>query len=279
MYLRPLFWMITGAGATLVAGAWGGREPSLISSDSERTVLAKAAVLMETSFKTNSAYAAENALSRTPWVKPKADPFGEKPVVVRPKVVTVVEKREPPPLVFPFEYIGKLTADGKETMYLSKGEQIYPIAEGETLDNLYRVEHTSSDSIELSYLPDARKMTISLESITAKQNSGAANRPSNSVTGSIEPSPAASYGGVGIPPQIDLPMPHDGDVPPTKAPSESEVLQQMTASAPPVSFSADGSLQSAAISDQQSQPPAPVPPVPMPPGMLPPGMMPPGAPQ
>jgi hypothetical protein len=280
MYLRPLFWMTLGAGATLVAGAWGGRESLPAMGEPQHIDYVKTAVQMDASFISNSAYAAENALSRTPWVKPKADPFGEKPVVVRRRVLTTVENHEPPPLVFPFEYIGKLTIDGKETLYLSKGEQIYPVAEGVTLENLYRVEHTSNDSIDLSYLPDARKMTITLESITAKQNSGGANRSLNNVAGSIEPSPAPSYGGVVIPTPINLPTtPHDGDVPQTKAPSENEVLQQVTASVPPVSFSADGSLQSAAVSEQQPQPSVPTPPIPMPPGMLPPGMMPPAAPQ
>jgi len=128
MNIRPWFWMMVGAAATMVSGAWGGRQFLPIPGESQQTVPAKAPVLIETSIKPNFVYAAENTLRRAPWVKHKADPFGEKPVVVPRKVAPVVENREPPPLVFPFVYVGKLIADGKETLFLSKGDQIYPVA-------------------------------------------------------------------------------------------------------------------------------------------------------
>jgi hypothetical protein len=266
MNLRPLFWMVLGAGASLVAGAWGSRESLPTSSEPQQLVFAKTAAQVEASFISNTDYAAENVLNRTQWVKPKADPFGDKPVVVRRRVSTTVENHEPPPLVFPFEYVGKLTVDGKETLYLSKGEQIYPVAVGETLENIYRVEHTSNDSIELSYLPDSRKMTITLESITAKYSPGALTTPPNDNMRYIAPLPAVPPGKV-VPPQpaiTQLPVDH----------------KEITADSRPISatpapvYTADGSLQQDNVPVNPSQPR-----VPMPPGMLPPGMMPPGAPQ
>lgn len=277
MNVRPLFWMMVGAGATLVGGAWGGRQFLPIPGEPLLTAPAKAAALLEAAVRPNSAYAAENVLRRTPWVKPKADPFGEKRAVVPRAVVPVVVNREPPPLVFPFEYVGKLTADGKETLFLSKGDQIYPAVVGETLDGLYRVEHIGSDSIELSHLPDARKMTIALGTITAKHAPGAATMPPIGMMGSIAPPPSALFSDAGVPQPVAVPTQPEGDVMQTMTTSpslpESEVLQQMMA--PPPLSPADGGQQSAA---------APVLPESMPQGMMPPGMespgtMPPGVPQ
>lgn len=283
MNLRPLFWMFAGAGATLVAGAWGGRQSLPIPSDLQQTFSSKSPVLMEASVKTNSDYAAENVLSRTPWVRPKADPFGEKPVVIRRKAATVVEKREPPPLVFPFEYVGKLTADGKETLFLSKGEQIYPLAEGGILESMYRVDHIGSESIEISYLPDTRKMTIALESITAKHVPGAPSSPLNGMIGSIEPPPAVSFGAESVSrPTMDQPAADQKE--------KTADIQPMLAPPAPSPSSRESGQQSAAVPVPPSQPPVLMPPEMMPqgmlpsglvlpPGMMPPGMMPPGAPQ
>lgn len=261
MNVRPLFWMMVGAGATLVGGAWGGRQFLPIPGEPLLTTPAKAAALMEAAVRPNSAYAAENELHRTPWVKPKADPFGEKRVVVPRAVAPVVVNREPPPLVFPFEYVGKLTADGKETLFLSKSDQIYPVVMGETLDGLYRVERIGSDSIELSYLPDARKMTIALGTITAKHAPGTATMPPIGMMGSIAPPSSVFFGGENVPQPIVA-------QPPVDPRGMTTDLQQMMA--PPPLSPADSVQQSAAV---------PVLPESMPQGMVPPGMMLPGVPQ
>ena len=268
MNVRPLFWMMVGAGATLVGGAWGGRQFLPIPGEPLLAAPAKAAALMEAAVRPNSAYAAENALRRTPWVKPKADPFGEKRVVVPRAVAPVVVNREPPPLVFPFEYVGKLTADGKETLFLSKGDQIYPAVVGETLDGLYRVEHIGSDSIELSYLPDARKMNIALGTITAKHAPGAATMPPIGMMGSIAPPPSVFFGGENVPQPIV-------NQPPVDPKEMTTDLQQMMA--PPPLSPADGGQQSAAAPAlPESMPPGTILPGTMPPGMMPPGMVLPG---
>lgn len=274
MNVRPLFWMMVGAGATLVGGAWGGRQFLPVQGEPQQNDLAKNAVQLEASVKPSSIYTAENSLRRTPWVKPKADPFGERPVVVPRAVAPVVVIHEPPPLVFPFVYVGKLIADGKETLYLTKGDQIYPVAEGATLEGLYRVDHIGSDSIELSYIPDARKMTFSLGSITAKQVPSAATLPPRSVVGSIAQPPANYFGGERATQPETVLAPTEGDALQTMATSpslpENEVLQQMMAPPP---ISQDGLQQNAA----SAMPAGMMPPGMFPPGMFPPGMFPPGA--
>jgi len=278
MNLRPLFWMMVGAVATLVGGAWGGKQFLPIPGEIHQTVSLKNAI------KPNSDYAAENSLRRTPWVQPKADPFGEKPKAVPRTVAPSVVNREPPPLVFPFEYVGKLIADGKETLYLSKGGQIYPVAEGEMLESLYRVEHIGSGSLELSYIPDARKMTITLDSITAKPASGAAIMPPGGWTGSIAPPSPNNFGREGVTQPGADPLPLEADMMQSIANSpslpENEVLQQNN-SAPPLTVAEEVGKQSAAssVSPMPLPPPGMFLPGMLPPGMTPLGMTPPGMPQ
>lgn len=276
MNLRPLFWMMVGAVATLVSGAWGGKQFLPIPGELHHTAPTNNIIRLDTN------YVADKTLRRTPWLQPKADPFGEKPKAAPPrKVAPVVENREPPPLVFPFEYVGKLLADGKETLYLSKGDQVYPVAEGAILDSLFRVDHIGNGAVELSYIPDSRKMTITLESITAKPVPGAAIM-SPGMTGTPVALPFPMYNG-----REDITPPGTGSSPtesdvmqsmanPPLSP-DGQVLQQQNA-APPLTDPMEVGMQSTA----SQVPPAPVspgmePPM-MPPGMMPPGMIP-GVPQ
>jgi len=265
MNVRPLFWMMVGAGATLVSGAWGGKQYLPIPGDLHQTIPSKTAIPMEATVNLNIDYAAENVLRRTPWMKPKADPFGEKPVIDPRANAPVVENREPPPLVFPFEYVGKLIADGKETFYLSKGDQIYPVAKGEILDSLYRIEDISSDSIELSYLPDSRKITITLKDITAKRAASAPTMPANGMMGSVVPPPSDIFSGARQPEMTQPTVDSQG---------MTVDMQPMMAPPPHTPSAAEEGQQSSATPEEATQPQ-----VSMPPGMMPPGMIPPGAPQ
>jgi hypothetical protein len=70
MNIRPWFWIMAGAGATVVGGYWGGGQVLPIPGESQQTVAAKTPVLIETSIKPNFVYAADNSLLRTPWGVP-----------------------------------------------------------------------------------------------------------------------------------------------------------------------------------------------------------------
>lgn len=56
-----------------------------------------------------------------------------------------------PPL--PYRYAGTVQNGAQEQVVLAKGERVFAIAVGETLDGTYRVEFVGSDRIELVYLP------------------------------------------------------------------------------------------------------------------------------
>ena len=56
-----------------------------------------------------------------------------------------------PPL--PYRYVGKVRNDADEHVVLARGERVFPIRVGETIDGQYRVEFIGTDRVDLVYLP------------------------------------------------------------------------------------------------------------------------------
>ncbi len=67
-----------------------------------------------------------------------------------------------PPM--PYRYAGKLVQGGQQSVLLSKGDMVFPIHEGETLDGAYRVESIGETQVTLTYLPLAREERIPVDS-------------------------------------------------------------------------------------------------------------------
>src|SRR5712691_3641269 len=67
-----------------------------------------------------------------------------------------------PPM--PYRYAGKLVQGGRQSVLLAKGDMVFPINEGETLDGAYRVESIGETQVTLMYLPLAREERIAVDS-------------------------------------------------------------------------------------------------------------------
>lgn len=69
----------------------------------------------------------------------------------------------PPPTAppMPFSFLGRYVEEGVLTILLVKGDRIYPVSEGEMIENTYRVERLNGGQLELTYLPLNIKQTIS----------------------------------------------------------------------------------------------------------------------
>jgi len=83
---------------------------------------------------------ARGELFGAPPAPPKATPT----VVVAPTPVA-------PPM--PYRFAGKVRKGAEEEVLLSKGDLVFAIKVGDTLDGMYRVESIGADRIELLYLP------------------------------------------------------------------------------------------------------------------------------
>lgn len=65
----------------------------------------------------------------------------------------------------PYRFAGKVLRGSEEEVLISKGELVFPVKAGETLDGLYKVQSIGSDRIELVYLPLGTREGIAVSSI------------------------------------------------------------------------------------------------------------------
>src|SRR5207247_9624185 len=67
-----------------------------------------------------------------------------------------------PPM--PYRYAGKLVQGGHQSVLLAKGDMLFQVNEGETLDGAYRVESIGETQVTLTYLPLAHEERIAVDS-------------------------------------------------------------------------------------------------------------------
>ena len=90
--------------------------------------------------------------------------FNAPPPPPRPKAV---EPPPPAPAVappVPYRFAGKVRRGSLEEVLVSKGEFVFPVKVGDTLDGVYKVESIGNDGIEVVYLPLGSKDRITVSS-------------------------------------------------------------------------------------------------------------------
>ena len=72
---------------------------------------------------------------------------------------------EPTAPALPFAYVGRLEADdAKPIVYLSRGERLLAVSEGDVVDKDYRIESLTNNEIVLVYLPLGKQQTLRIGS-------------------------------------------------------------------------------------------------------------------
>jgi hypothetical protein len=94
-----------------------------------------------------------NVFKAISWYVPPPPPPPPPP----PKPVPPPPPTAPP---MPFSYLGRYEDGGKLIIFLVRGDRIYTVAEGEVIENTYRVERLTGSWLELTYLPLNIKQTI-----------------------------------------------------------------------------------------------------------------------
>ena len=91
--------------------------------------------------------------------------FGAPPPPPRKAPAPVAAAPAPvaPPL--PYRFAGKVLRNGEEEVLLTRGDQVFPVKVGETLDGMYRIESIGADRIEFLYLPLGTRDRMSISSI------------------------------------------------------------------------------------------------------------------
>lgn len=65
-----------------------------------------------------------------------------------------------PPL--PFQYLGKLIQNRQLLVFLGTGGNVYTVSDGQTLENLYRVERVTEESVTFTYLPMGQRQVLEI---------------------------------------------------------------------------------------------------------------------
>lgn len=100
--------------------------------------------------------AVTNVFAATSWQPPPAPPApapAPAPAAVAPAPPVA------PPL--PFRFLGRYGDAGVQIVMLVKGEQLYLVSVGDTIDQAYRVDRVSGTTVELTYLPLQLKQSLS----------------------------------------------------------------------------------------------------------------------
>lgn len=92
------------------------------------------------------------AFSATSWFVPPP-PAPSRPVAQAPPA-------PPSAPAMPFSFLGRYVEDGALVILLVKGDRIYTVAEGEVIENTYRVERLTNGALEMTYLPLNTRQTL-----------------------------------------------------------------------------------------------------------------------
>jgi Cohesin domain len=114
------------------------------------------------------------------------------------------EPPAPAPVVappVPYRFAGKVLKGGEEEILVSKGEFVFPVKAGDTLDGMYKIESIGNSSIELVYLPLGTRDRIMVSSALegAPTPTQVASAPAQEAAA---PAPAASAAAGGRPAQL-----------------------------------------------------------------------------
>lgn len=84
---------------------------------------------------------------------PRGELFGAPPAIARASQPPPAPTSPPAAPPLPYRFAGIVRQGGESQVLVAKGEKVFPVQEGETLDGAYRVRSVSAQRIELEYLP------------------------------------------------------------------------------------------------------------------------------
>src|SRR5712692_3796892 len=98
-----------------------------------------------------------------------ADPFSAQSWMPRRKPAAVSAAPAPvaPPL--PFRFAGQLHRDSGIEVYLARGEEIFPVKEGDTLDGQYKVDSVSATEVSFVHLPTGTRQTMQFSALREQE--------------------------------------------------------------------------------------------------------------
>src|SRR6266480_3166554 len=98
-----------------------------------------------------------------------ADPFSAQSWLPRrkPPVVTAPPDPVTPPL--PYRFAGQFHRESGIEVYVARGEEIFPVKEGDTLDGQYKVDSVGATEVSFIYLPSGARQTIQFSALREQE--------------------------------------------------------------------------------------------------------------
>src|SRR5688572_7758854 len=94
----------------------------------------------------------------------------------------------PPMPAFPYKFAGRLDRrDAKGELYLTKGSELVPIAEGQVLDAAWRINAIGADRLQVTYLPRGQTTSLLFSTLVGEP---AASAPA--MVADVQPSETSS---------------------------------------------------------------------------------------
>lgn len=121
-----------------------GRSPRKISITESIETLK-----LENLVREKSAVDKTNPFAKSSWYQAPPPPKVSAPAL--PPVPVEVPAATAPPM--PLSYMGSYEDGAKRLVLLLKGSQMYTVSEGDTIDNLYRIESIEGNKVDIVYLP------------------------------------------------------------------------------------------------------------------------------
>ena len=113
-----------------------------------------------------------------------ADPFSAHSWMPRPKPAVVTAPPDPvtPPL--PYRFAGQFHRESGIEVYVARGEEIFPVKEGDTLDGQYKVDSVSATEVSFVYLPSGARQTMQFSALKEQQLTAQGGPPAPRMPGS-----------------------------------------------------------------------------------------------
>src|SRR5437773_10814450 len=98
-----------------------------------------------------------------------ADPFSAQSWLPRRKPAVVTAPPDPvtPPL--PYRFAGQFHRESGIEVYVARGEEIFPVKEGDTLDGQYKVDSVGATEVSFIYLPSGARQTIQFSALREQE--------------------------------------------------------------------------------------------------------------
>lgn len=97
--------------------------------------------------------------------KVRGELFGAPPPPPKPAASAPIVAPAPVAPPNPYRFAGKVVRGGEEQVLLSKGDLVFSVKAGDTVDGTYKVESVGSEAIEFTYLPLGTRDRVAVASV------------------------------------------------------------------------------------------------------------------